>query len=252
VHLDATAQAAKARALNCHVSQHQALSDAPGDEPILSASVLEHFGRPVETFVVAPSADSTPREYFDDLYARTDDPWGLDARFYEQRKRAVLLAALTRPRFRNAFEPGCATGLLTAKLASRCDHVLAWDIARSAVDQTRARLGDAGHVQVDEGHIPNDWPDGPFDLIVLSEVGYYCADLNALAARVDASLSNDGVLVACHWRHHAPMHPHSAGAVHAAVGNGHRLVVSHVEDDFLLQVWTRTGVSVAAAGGIVP
>ncbi len=251
VRLGPAAAAAKARALDCHISQHQPLSAAPGDEAILSATVLEHFRRDVEVFVIASAADAIGPEYFEALYTRTDDPWGLDERFYERRKRAALLAALTRPRFCAAFEPGCATGLLTAELAARCDRVLAWDVAGSAIEQTAARLGDAGHVSIGLGRIPDDWPDESFDLIVLSEVGYYCQDLAQLAARVDASLTSDGVLVACHWRHHAPLHAHSAEAVHAVLGNGHNVVVNHIEDDFVLQVWTRTGVSVAVADGIV-
>jgi LmbE family N-acetylglucosaminyl deacetylase/SAM-dependent methyltransferase len=251
VRLDPAIGERKAAAMNCHVSQHRALSAADGDEAILSHGMLEHFGRDVEVFVLPAAAEVVSRAYFEELYAHDEDPWRLQERFYERRKRAALLAALTRPRFRRAFEPGCATGLLTAELARRCDQVVAWDIAGVAVEQSAARLADTSQVSVSAGAIPDEWPEGHFDLIVLSEVGYYCTDLTALATRVEQSLADDGVLVACHWRHAAPMHPHSAGTVHAALGEGHRLVVSHVEDDFLLQVWTRSGVSVAAAEGIV-
>ena len=34
--------------------------------------------------------DDTTRAYFDDLYACSDDPYGMHARWYERRKRAVL------------------------------------------------------------------------------------------------------------------------------------------------------------------
>ncbi len=252
IRLDPAAAAAKAAAMACHVSQHQPLSPAVGDEPILHDGMLAHFRRDREIFLASGQDEVVSREYFDELYARDGDPWRLDERFYEQRKRATLLATLTRPRFRRAFEPGCATGLLTAELARRCDEVVAWDIAGVAVERARRRLATTRHVQVGVGAIPDEWPDGRFDLVVLSEVGYYCTDLDALTARVEASLCDDGVLVACHWRHPAPMHPHSAGTVHAALGAGRHLVVSHVEDDFLLQAWTRTGISVATAEGIVP
>lgn len=248
---DATADT-KRRALACHVSQHRPLSDATGDEAILAPDILRHFERPIEVFAVAPVRASTPLEYFDDLYAQHADPWGLDARFYEQRKRASVLAALTRPRFRRAFEPGCATGLLTADLARRCDQIVAWDAVPAAAEQAAARLGDQDGVTVAPGAIPDEWPDGLFDLVIISEVGYYCADLAALTARIDESLAPDGVLVGCHWRHAASMHIHTAGDVHAALGASLHLVVSHVEDDFLLQVWTRSGESVAAAEGILP
>lgn len=251
VQLDEAAIESKARALRCHVSQHQALSDAAGDEALLSPAMLEHFRRPIELFLVAGNRGLTPLRYFDELYAQASDPWGLDARFYEHRKRAALLAALTRPRFRRAFEPGCATGALTTELARRCDEVVAWDAVATAVDQAAPRFADDPSVTIARGQIPGEWPAGSFDLIVLSEVGYYCADLTALTARIDGSLEPDGVLVGCHWRHPASMHAHGAGAVHAALGSSLHLVVSHVEDDFLLQLWTRSGQSVAAAEGIV-
>ena len=251
VELDAAACAAKSRALDCHESQHRALSDCPGDEPILGPDVLDHFRRDVEAFFVAPPPARTPDTYFDSLYERDVDPWGLASRFYERRKRAIVLAALTRPRFRRVFEPGCATGLLTEELAERCDEVVAWDIAAAAVQQTSVRAAHCRNVSVAQGAVPDDWPDGKFDLIVLSEVGYYCADPGSLAARIDESLEHDGVLVACHWRHPASMHLRSAEAVHAALNGGRQLLVTHVEDDFLLQVWSRNGRSVAATDGII-
>ena len=248
--LSDTDRAAKARALRCHRSQHAALSDQPGDEPILGPAMLAHFERPEEVFVLEADDASSP-SYFEALYARSEDPWGLGARFYEQRKRALLLSALPRRRFRRAFEPGCATGLLTEQLAQRCDEVLAWDVAQRAVSQAAARLPQAPHVRVAAGTIPADWPEGEFDLVVLSEVGYYCVELGQLVKRVASCLAGDGVLVACHWRHPAPDHPHTAEAVHGALGEGLLPVVRHVEDDFLLDVWSRSGRSVAATEGIL-
>jgi hypothetical protein len=64
-------------------------------------------------------------------------------------------------------------------------------------------------------------------------------------------LTDDGAVVACHWRHAAPDHPHQAEVVHEALGRELQPVVTHVERDFLLHVWTRTGRSVAATEGIV-
>jgi LmbE family N-acetylglucosaminyl deacetylase/SAM-dependent methyltransferase len=244
----------KLRALDAHASQHTDLSPAAGDEAILNQPMLAHFRRPFEVFVVDDPAPATSTEYFDNLYAQQDDPWGLSDRFYERRKRDLLLASLPRERFRRAFEPGCAIGLLTARLTRRCDEVVAWDGARSAIDQTIERVrreGETSRVKVECDRIPQNWPSGEFDLIVLSEVGYYCRDLLELRTRIDDSLTRDGVLVACHWRHPAADHPLTAADVHTALGAGRRRVVKHREGDFLLDVWTRDGVSVAAAEGIV-
>lgn len=243
------ALAAKMRALTCHRSQHLPLSGAAGDEAILPPHVLARFHRDYECFVVPAAASESG--YFDDLYRRSPDPWGLDDRFYEQRKRELVMASLPRPTFRRAFEPGCATGALTERLAARCAEVVAWDGAAAGLDTARSRLAADSGVRLEQRRIPDDWPDGRFDLVVLSEVGYYCPDLDLLTARIATTLDDDGTLLACHWRRPAPDHPHRAEAVHAAVGRELHRVVRHEEDDFLLDVWTRSGRSVASETGIV-
>lgn len=254
VELTASDRDAKLAAIREHVSQHSPLSTQSGDEAILPPGVLAHFTRDEEVFVVdeatAPAASTT---YFDDLYATSDDPWGLATRFYEQRKRDLLLASLPRARFGRVFEPGCASGLLTEALVRRADQVVAWDAAMAAVRLTRRRLeGSAAHVAIDRGRIPQEWPDGSFDLVVVCEVGYYCLDLNELRRRIGSSLSADGAVIACHWRRPALDHPQSAQDVHAALGRDLRPIVAHVEADFLLHVWARTDRSVAQQDGIVP
>ena len=40
---------------------------------------------------------SVATPYFDQLFAGNDDPWAFRQRWYEQRKRALTLAVLTRP-----------------------------------------------------------------------------------------------------------------------------------------------------------
>jgi hypothetical protein len=87
---------------------------------------------------------------------------------------------------------------------------------------------------------------------VLSEIGYYCLDLDRLRRRVDGGLAADGVVVACHWRRPAEDHPQTAEDVHAAIGRDLQPTVEHVEADFLLHVWARTDRSVAQHDGIVP
>ncbi|HVB26679.1 MAG TPA: methyltransferase, partial [Mycobacteriales bacterium] len=211
-----------------------------------------HFARDFEAFIVEPGHPAEQASYFDALYASAEDPWGLAERFYETRKRDLLLASLPRPRFHRAFEPGCATGLLTAGLAERCDELIAWDGAEAAVRQTHARLDGLPSVRIEQRRIPSDWPPGEFDLVVLSEVGYYCPDPTELATRVRNCLSRDGVVIACHWRHHANDHPQTARNVHDAImATGLRALARHREADFLLDIWSRTGESVAQAEGIL-
>ncbi|WP_285137600.1 bifunctional PIG-L family deacetylase/class I SAM-dependent methyltransferase [Microbacterium sp. lyk4-40-TSB-66] len=205
-----------------------------------------------------PATDSTVGQaYFDDIYARHDDPWGFDLRWYEERKRAVLLAALPRRRYRATFEAGCSTGALTVELAGRSDRVLAVDLAAAALDRARRRMPDAAHVELRRGTLPDDWPTGEFDLVVLSEVAYYWAgaDLDRGLTAAVASLSADGHLVACHWRHPVAEYPRSGDSVHDALAERADLVrlVRHEEEDFVLEVFARPGArSVATEAGLAP
>ena len=110
---------------------------------------------------------------FEADYARDRDPWGLASRWYETRKYALTLAALPEAAYRRAFEPGCAIGVLTAQLAARCDYLLAADGVEAALTQTRARVSGLEHVHVARMVVPGAWPEGPWDLVVLSELAYY-------------------------------------------------------------------------------
>ena len=75
------------------------------------------------------------RAYFDQLYAGGQDPYGVHARWYEARKRAVLMASLPRRRYRQAYEPGRGAAALTLELAMRCDRT----VERRAVKQWRSQ-----------------------------------------------------------------------------------------------------------------
>ncbi|GAA2714018.1 methyltransferase domain-containing protein [Actinoplanes palleronii] len=119
---------------------------------------------------------STPISYFERMYAADPDPWSFETRWYDARKHALTVDALPARRYRSGFEPGCSTGLLTSRLAARCDRLLATDAVGSAVQTAAARLADRPHVTIRTGQLPGDWPDETFDLIVLSELAYYFDD----------------------------------------------------------------------------
>lgn len=197
-----------------------------------------------------------PAAYFERLYEKASDPWSLAERWYEERKYAVTLSSLPRPRFRRAFEPGCSVGVLTQLLARRCDELISTDVAAQAVAAARRRIASLPNVTVGRMEVPKQWPDGEFDLIVLSELGYYLSprSLVTLIDRVLSSLTADGTLVAVHWRHPVADYPLTGDEVHTVLCHDQRLarLAEHVEADFRLEVFTRPGVeSVAAVEGLV-
>ncbi|MBK4348967.1 bifunctional PIG-L family deacetylase/class I SAM-dependent methyltransferase [Lacisediminihabitans changchengi] len=234
----------KPRAIAAFVSQ------LTGPAPMLRADFLDHFRRPLEIFV---TSDALAVDYFDELYARHDDPWGFTDRWYEQRKRAITLAALPNQSYGRALEIGGSIGVLTAELAPRCESLLSIDISQTAVDRARERLADQPHVTIERADAGAALPDGPFDLIVLSEVGYYLEPdgLERLLDRIEAALALDGTVLLCHWRHPVADYPMTGDAVHAAVAaRGLANLVHHVEADFVLDVVSRDGRSVAERTGL--
>jgi len=197
--------------------------------------------------------------HFDALYAAADDPWQVRERWYERRKRALLLAALPRARFAQAFEPACGNGELTAALALRCDRLLASDASPRAVALARRRVASQPHVQVECASLPDDWPAGAgsllrFDLVVFSELGYYMrpADWRATLACCSAALAPDAVIAACHFRPACGERVQATADVHAAIDSLPGLValLSLRDADFQLDVWGRDGRSVAQREGV--
>lgn len=249
--------AIKSRALRTHVSQLQPHSDAPGDEAIVPAEMLAHFTRDTEVFFRESRDDavSLPTVYFDAFYARHDDPWGFETRWYEERKRALLMAILPTRALGAVLEVGCSTGLITVELAARADHVTALEPASSALETARTRALVLRNVTLRRGAVPEDWPDGEFDTVVLSEVGYYLSpgDLQRTISLIDGAMSDDGCVLACHWRHPVADYPQTGDQVHAALRSvpSWESIARHEEEDFLLEVFGRRPVvSVARREGL--
>jgi len=190
--------------------------------------------------------DARHLAHFESLYAASSDPWNVRDAWYEQRKRAILLACLGQPRYRNVFEPGCGNGEMSAALAPRCDRLLAFDGAPSALAAARRRLPEsaAPHVRFVAGRLPQDWPQGEcFDLIVVSELAYYfdLATLAAMLGAAAASLAPQGELVLCHYRHPFDDRVTPTGAVHDIPSRlpGLRRRLHHLDDNFQLDAWER-------------
>lgn len=193
-------------------------------------------------------ATSLPPSYFEELYDSHQDPWGFTDRWYEQRKRALTLAALPAPRYRRAFEPGCSLGVFTAELAARCDVLISTDVSRAALQRAAGRV--PSNVELRRWGLGEPWPEDTFDLVVLSEVCYYlsAADLPGVVSAAVASLEAGGTLVAAHWRHPVVDYPQDGDAVHATIeaAVGLQRVGGWWDEDVVIEVWEKGAHPVAS------
>ncbi|TDW29315.1 bifunctional PIG-L family deacetylase/class I SAM-dependent methyltransferase [Cryobacterium psychrophilum] len=254
--LTAAEREAKAKALGLRRTPGHESHEATGDEPIFKPEFSAYFTRRFETFIEADVGESLKAPFPGRMYSNETDPQGGDPGWYERRKRALTMAVLPREHFSAALELGCSTGVLTSALAGRCTRLLALDGVETAVELARARLAGQPHVTFEKRCLPLDWPDGTFDLIVLSEVAYFCstAELGRLLAKCRASLTPDGVLLACNRRHPVREYPLSSDHVHTELTrlSGLQRTVEHREKDFLLDVFEpRPARSVAEREGLV-
>lgn len=185
---------------------------------------------------------STSHSYFEEMYRDDADPWGFESSPYEQRKYALTVASLPRSRYRSAYEPGCSVGVLSELLAARCDRLLSSDIVPSALQRAESRVRHKAHVQIQKRAIPDQWPSGLFDLVVLSEIAYYfdVTDLCRVMACVIDSTTPGAHVVGVHWRGETD-YPLTGEQSHRIIGDtlAFVTVVHHIEEEFVLDIWER-------------
>lgn len=188
---------------------------------------------------------SLAAEYFDDVYTAKDDPWDFATSDYEAAKYAATLAALPGEKYENVFEIGCSIGVLTGKLAARCERVLAVDVSEKALDKAREQCRNVSNVTFKKMSVPQEFPDEKFDLILISEVGYYLseADWQTAMKKVFAHLSENGQIALVHWRPFVPDYPQTGDAVHqsfAEFAEGKLRRINHeLTEKYRLDVWEK-------------
>lgn len=185
----------------------------------------------------------TSAAQFEARYRTDPDPWGYRSSDYEQAKYAATLDACGPGPFATALELGGSIGVFSARLAPRCRRLETIDFSPTAARAARAALAPHPHAHVIVGEIPGDLPDGPFDLVVASEILYYLAPaalaqtLEALQARTRAGAR----LVCVHWRPPGPERPFTAQEVHDVVRGQSwlRPLARSTEPAYLLDVLER-------------
>ncbi|WP_221392460.1 SAM-dependent methyltransferase [Dyadobacter sp. NIV53] len=167
-----------------------------------------------------------PEDYFNDVYRNNNDPWNFETSEYELNKYKATIRALARNSYKNIFEIGCSIGVLSEMLAPKCDQLLTIDAAEAPLVKARERLKKYSNVSVQKMAVPDQFPDQKFDLILISEVGYYLAmsDLERLMEQILAHLETNGQLLLVHWTPEVHDYPLTGDEVHDAFmklcGNG--------------------------------
>ena len=106
---------------------------------------------------------------------------------------------------------------------------------------------------LDKASLDQPWPAGPFDLVVLSEFGYFLPVENwqAVVDRTVTSLAAEATVLACHWRADFAERLVPTELLHELLHQ--RLPLRHVlrldDEDFLVDVWTSVPQSAAQREG---
>jgi SAM-dependent methyltransferase len=139
--------------------------------------------------------------YFDRLYSADPDPWRFKTSPYERTKYTATVAAIADRRYAAALEVGCSIGVLSENVAPLCDAFLGLDITELPLVEARVRCAAMRQAQFSRMAVPDDWPAGGFDLILLSEVLYFLSpdNIRATAARVRHCLQPGGRVLLVNW-----------------------------------------------------
>ncbi len=159
---------------------------------------------------------SLPPAYFQRIYARHDDPWEFETSPYERHKYSATLDSLPADCYGNGLEVGCSIGVLTERLSGRTERLLGLDISSRALATARQRCAHLQGVSFACMQVPEQMPEGEFDLIVVSEVAYYwqLEDLERAATGLAERHVAGGHLVLVHLTEHVPDYPLRGDQVH--------------------------------------
>jgi len=159
---------------------------------------------------------SLDAEFFNRMYQQNEDPWDFENSAYEREKYEATLRAIPKETYENVFEIGCSNGVLSEKLTTIAKRLLAVDASEIAVRNAANRLKKFPFVEVREMTIPDNFPDEKFDLILLSEVGYFLSfeDLQVARDLMIERLLPNGHLLLVHWTPFVEEFPLTGDQVH--------------------------------------
>lgn len=198
--------------------------------------------------MTSSSVDPSSRAFFDAKYRTAEDPWDFAIDPYELGRYRDVMVHVDPDRHRRVFEPGCSIGVLTEMLGGRCEVVDASDLSEVAVQRARRRCAHLPGVTIEVGHL-SDPPAHNYELIVLSEVGYYLTEpeLERAIEVLTERLTPGGRLIAAHWIGMSADHRLRGHRVHDLLADAlptwvlahHAVHLDESHDGYRLDVWDR-------------
>jgi len=131
-------------------------------------------GRGLKAMSERQQADQQARDFFQGLWTQGDH-WDFDTSDYEKDRLTSLITMLQGRRYPRVLEIGCGSGHFTRLLADVADQILALDIAPAAIERARASYGGPATVDFRVANVMTykPGPDGPWDLVVMTETVCY-------------------------------------------------------------------------------
>jgi cyclopropane fatty-acyl-phospholipid synthase-like methyltransferase len=181
--------------------------------------------------------------FFEAKYRSESDPWNFLRSPYECARYDAILNALRGRHYHRVFEPGCSIGVLTVRLADICDEIEATDFSATAIKKARKRCESLSNVRIRCCSLSEQEDLGRFDLVVLSEIGYYfCAPAwHKISERCVATMNSGSTLLAAHWLGNSTDHQISGDEVHDILESNANLLLERSERHELFRIdrWMR-------------
>lgn len=235
----------KKECINAHLSQTTSLINDDPTGFVLLPEMISNFTNGTEYYMqrnkINPNT-TIQEDYFETLYTKSTDPWNFEQSKYEKEKYERTVASIPDKKYELALEIGCSIGVFTEILASRCNNLMAMDISKTALAKAAQRLANLPQVKLITGAIPVDFPSGKFDLIVMSEVGYYLSMEDLLKTRtlIIEHLRPNGILLLVHWTHFVVDYPLTGDEVHNCFKQSSLSVVNGMKtDDYRIDVFIK-------------
>lgn len=137
--------------------------------------------------------------FFDQLFSGSPDPWS-SGHPLERERVQITLGMLDRAAplgYAKALEVGCAEGIFTDIVASRCRNLLAVDYSPVALARASARSRNGGNVDLARLDVRADPIEGSFDLVMAMGVLTYLVrpwDVRRSCEKLVAAVKPGGVL----------------------------------------------------------